>query len=95
MAISRGTLEILQMAEGNGPKSFNDFTKIPIKKRRLSAATVSKRLDELIKTKTIEEVITRSKTGRRVIAYKTTEKGKRVIEHAIKLEEALNSSKSN
>jgi DNA-binding HxlR family transcriptional regulator len=83
------------MAEGSGPKSFNDFTKIPIRKRRLSTATVSKRLDELIAAKTIEQVITQSKTGRRIIAYKTTEKGKKVIEHAMKLEEALSSSKSN
>ncbi|MGA3021086.1 MAG: hypothetical protein ABSD68_04010 [Candidatus Micrarchaeales archaeon] len=79
------------MAEGSGPKSFNDLTKIPIKKKRLSSTTVSKRLDELVKAKAIEEVITRSKTGRRIIAYKTTEKGKKVIEHAMRLEEALNS----
>lgn len=76
------------------PKSFNDFTRIQIKGRRLSSATVSKRLKELIAAKTIEEVITRSWAGRRVIAYKTTEKGMKVIEHAKALQEALDVSKS-
>lgn len=79
MVTRRGFLEILQMADGQ-PKSFNDFTKISIKERRLSYATVSKRLDELITLKVIEEMVTRAKTGRRMIAYRTTEKGKRVIE---------------
>ena len=77
------------MADGNEPKSFNDFTKISIKKRKLSSATVSKRLDELIQTKVVEEVVTRSKTGRRVIAYRSTQKGKRVIELANELQKAI------
>jgi DNA-binding HxlR family transcriptional regulator len=93
MIMIRGFLEILQMANGNEPKSFNDFTKISIKKRRLSSATVSKRLDELIAIKVIEEVVSKSKTGRRVIAYKTTAKGKRVIELAVELENAIATSK--
>ncbi len=79
MIMLRGFLEILQMADGNEPKSFNDFTKITIGRKRLSSATVSKRLDELTSIKAIEEVINRSKRGRRVITYKTTEKGKRII----------------
>jgi len=77
------------MANGSEPKSFNNFTKIFIKGRRLSSATVSKRLDELIRVKVIGEVVQRSKTGRRVIAYRATEKGKRVIEVARELEEAI------
>ena len=75
----RGFMEILQLADGKESKSFNDFTKILIKKRKLSSATVSKRLDELINVKAIEEVVGRSKTGRRTIAYRTTEKGKMVM----------------
>jgi DNA-binding MarR family transcriptional regulator len=87
MVMIRGFLEILQMADGNAPKSFNDFTTISIGKRKLSSATVSKRLDKLIAVKAMEEVISRSKTGRRVIAYRTTEKGKRAIKLARELQE--------
>ncbi len=93
MVMIRGILEMLQMANGHEPKSFNDFTKISIKNRRLSSATVSKRIAELVAAKTMEEVITRSKYGRRVIAYRTTEKGKKVIEYAKGLEDALALSK--
>ena len=89
MVMIRGFLEILQMANGNEPKHFNDFTKIIIKKKRLSSATVSRRLDELLAIKVIEEVISRSKSGRRIIAYRATSKGKRVIKLANELEEAL------
>lgn len=89
MIMIRGFLEILEMTDSSEPKSFNDFTKISIKKRKLSSATVSKRLDELIQTKVVEEVVTRSKTGRRVIAYRSTQKGKRVIELANELQKAI------
>lgn len=89
MVTIRGYLEILEMADSNEPKHFNDFTKISIKKKRLSSATVSKRLDELIKVRVLEEVISRSKTGRRIIAYKTTAKGRKVIALATELNEAL------
>jgi hypothetical protein len=89
MAIIKGAMEMLQLADGHEPKSFNDFTKIMIKSRRLSSATVSKRLDSLISVRTMEEIVTRSKAGRRVIAYRTTIKGKRVIELVKELEKAL------
>jgi DNA-binding HxlR family transcriptional regulator len=94
MVIIRGFLEILQMADSNEPKSFNDFTKISIRKRKLSSATVSKRLDQLIEVNVVEEVVSRSKTGRRTIAYKTTEKGKRVIELARELQAAVTITKA-
>ncbi len=86
MVMIRGFLEILQMADSNTPKSFTDFTKIYIGKRGLSSATVSKRLDELTAIKAIDEVIDRSKTGRRIISYRTTEKGKRIVELAVELQ---------
>jgi len=89
MVMIRGVMEMLQMADNHEPKSFNDFTGISIKEKRLSSATVSKRLIDLISVKVIEEVITRSKTGRRVIAYKTTDKGRRVISLAKELEGLL------
>jgi DNA-binding HxlR family transcriptional regulator len=94
MVMIRGYMEILEMADGNEPKHFNDFTKISIAKRKLSSATVSKRLHELLAVNVIELVIHRSKTGRRIIAYKTTEKGKRVIKLARELKEALTVSKT-
>ena len=90
----RGVLEILQMADGNEPKSFDDFTRIQIGKGRLSSATVSKRLDSLIAVKVIEEVVVKSKRGRRIIAYRTTGKGKRAIELATELEEAVSAPKA-
>ena len=79
MKMIKGVLEMLKMADGKEAKSFNDFTKISIMKKRLSSATVSKRLDVLVDFEVMEEVVTRSRTGRRIIAYKTTEKGKKVI----------------
>jgi hypothetical protein len=85
----KGFLEILQMADSNEAKSFNDFTKISIMEGRLSSATVSKRLDELIEAKAIMEVVSRSKSGRRIIGYRTTIKGKRVIVLAEELQKAL------
>lgn len=94
MITKRGFLEVMQMADANEPKSFNDFTKITIKKRRISSATVSKRLDELLAAKIIEEVVKKSKTGRRIIAYRTTEKGKRVLELSEELQEAVAFSKA-
>ncbi|MHB1830012.1 MAG: hypothetical protein ACYCO0_01330 [Candidatus Micrarchaeaceae archaeon] len=89
MAITRGYMEILQLANGNAPKSFGDFTKIPMKKGFLSSATVSKRLDQLISVDALKEIIVRSKNGRRIIAYRTTDKGKRVIAIVTQLEEIL------
>ena len=94
MVMIRGFLEILQMADSREPKSFNDFTKIIIGKKRLSSATVSKRLDDLIASKVLEEVVSRSKTGRRTIAYTATEKGKRVIVLAKELKDAVTVSKT-
>lgn len=94
MIMIRGFMEILQMADNKESKSFNDFTKISIKKRKLSSATVSKRLDELLAVKVIEEEVSRSKTGRRTIVYRTTEKGKKVIKLARELQEELVVSKN-
>lgn len=88
MIIKKGFLEILQMADRKEPRNFDDFTKISIA-RRLSSATVAKRLKELVEAKALEEVVSRSDSGRRIIAYKTTEKGKRVIELAKGLQEAV------
>jgi len=93
MIVVRGFLEVLQMADSTEPKSFDAFTTISISKK-LSSATISKRLNELIAIKTIEEVVNRSKAGRRVIAYKTTEKGKRVIRIVQELQDALVVSKA-
>jgi predicted transcriptional regulator len=89
MITIRGFVEILQVADGKEPKSFKDFTRISIGKRRLSSATVSKRLDELTTIKAMEEVITRSNNGRRIISYRTTDKGKRILELAGELNKSV------
>ena len=94
MVIKRGFIEILQMANGSAPKSFNDFTSIQVGRSKLSSATVAKRLDWLIAAKVIEEVITRSKAGRRIIAYKTTEKGRKAVKLATELQGLFVTSKT-
>ena len=94
MIMKKGFLEMLELANGDEPKAFNDFTWITISRRRLSSATVSKRLDELIGIKIIEEVVKKSKTGRRIIAYRTTKKGERVITVSRELQGALTISRA-
>lgn len=89
MIIVRGFLEILQMSNNGTPRSFNDFTKILIGKRRLSSATVSKRLDQFVTAKVIDEVVSKSTTGRRIVGYNITQKGKRVIKLLEELHEAF------
>lgn len=88
MIIKKGFLEILQMADSSEPRNFDDFTKITIT-RKLSSATVAKRLQELVRARALEEVVTQSKTGRRTVGYRTTDKGKKVIEMARELEVAI------
>jgi DNA-binding HxlR family transcriptional regulator len=61
------------------PASFADFTKISIGNKKLSSATVSKRLKEMLVMKVVDEVVLQSKSGRRIIGYKTTERGKRIL----------------
>jgi len=92
MIVIRGIIAMLQIAS-DSPKSFSDFTMISIGDRRLSSATVSKRLDELIAVKAIDQVVHKSKAGRRIIAYKTTEKGKRILSLSKELEGIFTNSK--
>ncbi len=92
MTLRRGVLEIISLAN-NFPRSFNDFTQISIKKKKLSSATVSKILKELVAIKVLEEIVIRSKTGRRIIGYKTTERGQRILELADELNKAMRESK--
>jgi DNA-binding HxlR family transcriptional regulator len=85
MLRNKGAIEILQMIDSHSSKRFSDFIMIVIKKKRLSSATVSKRIDELLTAGTIEEVVIKSPTGRRIVAYKATVKGKKAIKLAEKL----------
>jgi len=91
MTLRRGVLEVISLANST-PKSFRDFTDISINKRKLSSATVSKILKELVAIKVLEEVVIRSKTGRRIIGYRTTERGKQILELAEELNKALKNS---
>jgi DNA-binding HxlR family transcriptional regulator len=93
MLLFKGMVEILQIAEADGSRSFNDFTRISIAGRRLSSATVSKRLNELVSSGSMIETVSKSRTGRRVIEYETTAKGRRVLKLAGSLEDSLSSPK--
>ncbi len=86
--LTRGTIEILQMAD-KGPTSFNEFTKISIGGKRISSATVSKRLAALVEAKVVNVMVARSKSGRRILAHSTTEKGKKVLKLAAELEKIM------
>jgi DNA-binding HxlR family transcriptional regulator len=81
----KGAVEMLQLIDSHSSKSFSDFVLIVVNKKRLSSATVAKRIDELLAAGTIEEIIVKSPGGRRVVAYKATVKGKRAIKLAEKL----------
>lgn len=61
------------------PASFADFTGISIGSKKLSSATVSKRLKNMLAMQIFEEVILHSKNGRRIIAYRTTARGKKIL----------------
>lgn len=89
MIIAKGMLEILEMANSREPKTFNDFTKISISGRKVSSATVSKRLSELTSFSAIEHIVHISKAGRRVVAYRTTEKGKKILNLGTTLEKLV------
>ena len=69
---------MMAMADSR-PASFADFTGISIGRKRLSSATVSKRLKNMVAMKILEEVILLSKNGRRIIAYRTTQRGKKIL----------------
>ena len=93
MTLSRGVLDIIKMADDHVPKSFKDFSSITIKKKKLSTATISKRLNELVAIKVLDEVPMRSETGRRIIGYRTTERGRKILELAKELEAAIGHSR--
>ncbi len=81
----KGAVEILQLIDNHSYKRFSDFILIVVKKKKLSSATVAKRIDELLAAGTIQEIIVKSESGKRVVAYKATAKGKRAIKLAEKL----------
>jgi DNA-binding HxlR family transcriptional regulator len=89
MMMTNGMLKVLRMSDSQGPKSFGDFLEISVDKRRISSATVSKRLNEFVDVGAIDEVIARSKSGRKIIGYRATEKGKRIIKLSLKLRDEL------
>jgi DNA-binding HxlR family transcriptional regulator len=93
MTLSRGVLEMIKLSDATHPKSFSDFTHITIKKKRLSSATVSKRLNELVAIKVLDEVPMRSETGRRIIGYRITERGKKILELAKELDDVISHKK--
>jgi DNA-binding HxlR family transcriptional regulator len=93
MTLSRGVLEIVKLSDSPNPRAFSEFTRITINKRRLSSATVSKRLNELVAIKVLDEVPMRSEKGRRMIGYRITERGMKVLELAHELDSFISHSK--
>lgn len=85
MLRKKGAVEILQLIDNHSSKRFSDFILIVVNKKRLSSATVSKRIHELLAAGTIQEIVVNTSSGRRVVAYKATVKGKRAIKLAEKL----------
>jgi DNA-binding HxlR family transcriptional regulator len=73
----------------SAPACFADFVKISIGDKRLSSATVSKRLKEMLVMKILDEVVLQSKTGRRIVGYKTTQRGKKILELIEELRQSM------
>jgi DNA-binding HxlR family transcriptional regulator len=88
MVAPRGSLQMLALADVS-PMSFADFTKISIGEKKLSSATVSKRLKEMLILKVLSEEVLQSKNGRRIIGYRTTERGKRILALIEELRETM------
>jgi len=88
MTLAHGVLEMVELASEE-PKTFTEFTQIEIDGKNLSSATVSKRLEELVAVDVLEEVVTRSETGRRTVGYTTTERGETVLQMSEQLEAEL------
>ncbi len=93
MTLARGSIEMISLAHSQQPKSFGDFTQIFIGRRKLSSATVSKRLRELVAIKALEEVVIKSKSGRRTVGYRTTERGEKILEIAKEFDRAIRAAK--
>ena len=93
MTLSKGVIEMLQAAGNGSAQSFSDFTELTIGKNRLSSATVAKRLKELVVIKALEETIIRSKTGRKMVGYQTTERGRKILALAQEFEKAMAKTK--
>lgn len=91
MTLMRGTLEMIALAGEGEPALFNDFTKIAIGGKKLSSATVVKRLDELLLLKILQEAATRSKSGRRAVGYIVTERGRKILALAKELYQTMES----
>lgn len=92
MVAPRGAIQMMSMADSS-PASFSDFTGIAIGSKKLSSATVSKRLKDMLAMQVLEEVIQHSKSGRRVIAYKTTSRGKKILALIDELRESMRAAK--
>ncbi len=81
MTLARGTIEMLELADA-GPRGFEEFTQIKIGGKKLSSATVSKRLKELVALKILGETVVHSASGRKIVGYQTTARGKKILELA-------------
>ncbi|MFQ3274927.1 MAG: DNA-binding HxlR family transcriptional regulator [Candidatus Nanohaloarchaea archaeon] len=88
MTLPKGAIAILRETKDE-KKSFDDYTDIEIDGEKLSSATVTKRLKELVALDGLEETVIRSDTGRRKVGYEITDRGRKVLKIADEFEEKL------
>ncbi len=91
LIIGEGALEILKFLKEVQVGHFNDFRSIKNsrKNKQLSANTISTRLKELVAKNAVERIVSTSKSGRNVVAYKITKKGNLTLDLASKFEAEL------
>ncbi|PSH00315.1 MAG: hypothetical protein BRC28_00330 [Nanohaloarchaea archaeon SW_4_43_9] len=88
MTLPKGAIAILRETKDE-TKSFDDYTEIEIEGEKLSSATVTKRLKELVALNGLEETVIRSETGRRKVGYEITDRGRKVLKIADEFEDKL------
>lgn len=89
MTLQKGAVEILKATRDGECSKFSDYTEIEIDGEKLSSATVSKRLKELVALDALEETVVRTDSGRKTTGYELTERGEKIIDIADEFEEKL------
>jgi len=88
MTLPKGAIAMLRETKDE-TKSFDDYTEIEIEGKKLSSATVTKRLKELVALEGLEETVIRSETGRRKVGYEVTDRGRKVLKIADEFEDKI------
>lgn len=89
MTLPRGTIEILEEIQENGPCCFSDIEGLEVEGSQLSSATVTERLKELQALEAVEKNTMRLDTGRKTDGYEVTERGSKLIDLAEEFRQKL------